>query len=262
MAEPDDTTVSTPVDDGTGDQPAVIEPQDTPITPIEPVEPIAPELTPEQVAEDRLLGKLQSWQGRREKDMKEEIFSGIANLLNQQQMQTPPPDFSGMNEDIEPDPDVDVKAWIRWDQRMQQQNMTNVQQTNERAYFSTLNNPQVRHQDEDIHNAAMKEIQHNQNLDPSGQPMNPAADAMLNYNNAIRSVIEKRFAPNPTDGPTVNPLQGNAVPQQGLGVTQPSPAAAASVASMPKNLSDASRKLISRSGWNADKVRKSLAKES
>lgn len=257
----DDTTVSTPTDNGTGDQSAVAKPQE-PVTPIEPVEPVVPEPTPEQVAEDRLLGKLQSWQGRREKDLKEEIFSGMANLLNQQQMQAPQPDFSGMNDDPEPDPDVDVKGWIRWDQRQQQQNMTTVQQANERTYYNTLNNPQVRHQDEEIHNAAMKEIQHNQNIDPYGQPMNPAADAMLNYNNAIRSVIERRLAPNQTDGSTINPLQGNAVPQPGLGVTQPSPAAAASVASMPKNLSDASRRLISRSGWNADKVRKSLAKES
>ena len=260
MAEIDDTTVSTP-DDGTGDQPAVTEPVTEPTeTPIEP-EPLQ-EPTAEQLAsEERLLNKFQSWQGRREKDFKDEIFGGMANLLNQQQPQ-PQPDFSGMNDDPEPDPDVDVKSWIRWDQRQQQQQFTTVQQTNERTYQSVLNSPQIRHQDEEVHNAAMNEIKNDQNLDPYGQPIGPAADAVLNYNNAIRSVLEKRLFPTDDSArKATNPLQNNHPPQPGLGVSQPGSAGGSSNVSMPKNLSPESKSWIAHAGWNAEKVKKVIASE-
>ena len=260
MVDTDDTTVSTPVvDNGTGDQPAVTEPTVLLAKPDdgEPQEPQEPQL------EDKILNKFQSWQGRREKELKEEIFSGMADLLNQQaqQFQSPStPDFSGMSDDPEPDPEVDVKAWIRWDQRQQQKQVTTVQQANERTYFTTLNNSRVRHPDAEVHQAVLKEIQHNQNLDPYGQPINPAADAMLNYNNALRMVMEKRLAPQDTV-PITNPLANNQPPLHGLGVSQPgSPGGTPPASSMPKNLSPEARKFIAHSGWNAEKVRKSLSK--
>uniref|UniRef100_A0A6M3LHV9 Uncharacterized protein n=1 Tax=viral metagenome TaxID=1070528 RepID=A0A6M3LHV9_9ZZZZ len=203
--------------------------------------------------EDRVIHKLQSWQGRREKEQEDKLYGRIAELFNKQQRV--PVQQPYQPEDPEPDPDLDVRQWYDWRQRQDRVRAVTQQQAADQAYFGTINT--VRHSDDAIHEATLKEIQHNQNMDPyTGQPMTPSADAMLNYNNALRRILESRLAP-PSEGQ--NPLASNQPPPRGLGVSQPAQQMR-SAATMPRNLSPEAQKLINRSGWNADKVRKVLEK--
>lgn len=252
MVDPIDDTVETPSEE-IEDQSAVEEGQEVEF-PQDGDEPIE-----ETSLEDRVIHKLQSWQGRREKEQEDRLYGKIAELFIQQaQPPVQQPAYQPTVDDPEPDPDLDVKGWIRWDQRQQQMQQAVNQQFADQAYFGTINSPNVKHPDPATHEAAMKEIQHNQNIDPyTGQPMTPSADAVLNYNNALRKVMESRLAP-PEKGQ--NPLASNQPPPSGLGVSQPAQQTR-TAASMPRNLSTEAQKLINRSGWNAEKVRDVLKDE-
>jgi len=239
---------------------------DEPITPPvdepteEPVvdEPVQDEVVQEDPME-KMQNDLQAWQGRKFKDFKDEMMEGMATLLNDRQVQpTPAPQI-----DNDPEPEIDgydpesIKSWNRWEMRRNQRDALTQQSQADNAYFTTLESPQVRHEDESVHNAVKAELVamgNNPNVDPyTNQPLSPAADAMLNYNKALRVVYEKQHVtPEPT-----NPLQTNGPPSGGLGVSQPGTQAPATNTSMPR-LSPEAEKLVSRSGWNAEKVRKVL----
>jgi len=253
MAKKDDTVVAPSVETET--PPAVIEePQVTE----ELTEETEQSEETEQPLEDKILQKLQSWEGRKLKEFKDEIFGGIAGLLNQQQQ----PVQQTVVEETEPDPDIDIRTWYEWRKRKDQQETMSAQKGAEQAYFSALNSPTVKHSDQQIHEAVMKEIQHNQNIDPvTGRPMAPTTDAILNYNNALRRVLEKRFTHGEEQGLTYsNPLQNNQPPNPGLGVSQPNATGKSNLAAMPK-LSSQAMKLVRQAGWNAEKVRTILGKK-
>jgi len=251
MAKKDDTVVTPSVE--TEEQPAVTEePQVT-----EDLSEESEQLQEtEPPLEDKILQKLQSWEGRKLKEFKDEIFGGIAGLLNQQQPQQPVQ--QQMVEESEPDPDLDIRSWYDWRKRKDQQETISAQKGAEQAYFSALNSSTVKHTDPQIHEAVMKEIQHNQNVDlATGRPMPPSADAILNYNNALRRVMEKKFS---TDNTYTNPLQNNPPPGPGIGVSQPNAPGKPDLAAMPK-LSPQAVKLVRQAGWNAEKVRAVLGKK-
>lgn len=215
----------------------------------------------------KLQNDMQAWTGRKLKDFKDEIMGGMANLLNEQHAKQPVPQQQVQQPAVaqsDPEPDTEygvTKDWIQWNDRQKSLNAVNVQQQADQAYFGTIESPQVRHSDDAIHEAVkleMKTSGNAPNVDPqTGQPLPPSADAIWNYNKALSIVMEKKYT-KPEGQPTQNPLQGNPIPQPGIGVSQPGHVDNPSPAAMPTNLSSESQKLIDRAGWNAEKVREVL----
>lgn len=212
---------------------------------------------------DKLRNDIQSWMGRREKDMEERLMGGIADLLNQTQFQPNQPPATQQtdiqDDDPEPDYDFDPKGWTDWKLRQDKKTATQNIQWEQQTYQQTINHPKVRHPDDAIHEAVMNEMQHVKNVDPvTNQPMSPTQDAIYNYNAALRTVMEKTYQKNPGND---NPLNNNPIPSRGLGVSQPGTQEPNNPAMMPRNLSAASQKLVQRAGWNAEKVREVLGKK-
>ena len=212
--------------------------------------------------EERALHKLQSWQGRREKAFQEKLIDKVSEIITPvlEQVQQPPvveqPPSGSQFAEPEPDPYENINAWADWRDRKKAFEATVRQSHDGQVYNATLT--QIKHPDDDVHQAALKEMKHIQNIDPvTGLPMSPAADAMLNYNNALRSVYEKRLVAEPRK----NPLEKNGIPEPGLGVSGAGGGAKPSPVVMPQNLDSSAQKMtsyLSTVGWNAEKIKKTL----
>lgn len=256
MADEINDTVETPPE-GTEEQSAVEDGQEqvveTEETPAEETEEMSPE--------DKAFHKYQSWQGRREKDFEEKLFTRIADVLNKQpqyQAPVPTPQLATVEfTEQEPDEYATRTEWADWRDRKKVFEATVQQDSDRQVYAATLQQSRDPNVDEATHQAAMNEMAHDQHYSPTGMPLGAAADAVINYNTAVRQVYEKRLNPNSGAEP-INPLANQQIPKPGLAGIAPGAGPAASSAAMPK-LDSASRKLLAHIGregkaWNAVKV--------
>lgn len=234
------------------------EPIENPSDPTDDQPPVDPE-PQEPTLDDRfnefgrkVQNDTQAWLGRRLQQNNEEIMAGIANLLNQHKVPT--------GEEDPTDPWQDPDGWYAKKRQAEIKAEQDRIVKNQQIYTQTLESDLVKHQDPKVHKAVLDLLDekgdqgHRVNIGVNGQPVTPTEDAVLNYNRALREVYERQLAP--VDIP--NPLEGNDPPKNGLGVSKPS-GASETVVKMPK-LSKHASKLISHSGWGADKVKKVLGK--
>jgi len=219
------------------------EPEPTPEPIPEPVpEPVPePRLSPADIMEqasERAFQKMASWQGRRDKD----LFDNLGNMIDsrfkgqQQPPQAPSTDPATMLEN----PD----AWAR---TVVPRILDEVVQTRSRAE-QEFNSELIRQaaaqmdndplfQDKNLGNAVVSEIQ--RNFGSIDKKLPPGVAAQLLVNNALASVVRQSRQKQ-------NPLSGNA-PQKGpMGTIKPPVAAQAKP--KPVKLSDEAAALVKR--WN------------
>jgi hypothetical protein len=245
MPDPVDTPVA-PEPSGQPPEPTpaepIPEPTPEPIPEPAPTPPPEPQLSSAEIMEqasERAFQKMASWQGRRDKD----LFDNLGNLIdNRLRTQTPPP----------PPPSTDPAtmlenpdAWARTvvprilDEEVSRRTQADKNFNTEliRQAAAAMDNDPL-FEDKELGNSVVAEIQ--KNFNSVNRQLHPSVAAQLLVSGAVANVFRAKA------GTKVNPLAGNKPGGGPIGTVKPPPAVAPKA--KPVKLSESAAALAKR--WN------------
>lgn len=244
MPEPTETPPTEP----TGQEPVIPEPTESPTLPTEPpaeppAEPVAE--PPAESSEDVLLHKLQSWAGRREKELKEEILGTIQPYLTQNAPAEVPPAEA-------PDPSQDADAWFehKLQERVSAENQYN--DTLIRTGTAIVQQDELVKADQTLANEIYEEVRSGRVAINRRLPAEEAAAAVVAI--AKANVLSRRFLKKP------NPLEKNQPNTAPVGSVAPPAAPATPTVKVPK-MSPLASKAAKRWGFSDEEIAEALKNE-
>ena len=226
------------------EHPAVELPEEEPTLPPSTEEPPAePEEPPLDTIEERILHRLQSWQGRRDAELREEMRRREEALLNRVTEVIPQATAAAPME--EPDPSVDPDRWF---EHKLQQKVSEEQKYNQSLINSgqqIMSQDPLIKADPKLADEIYEEVQSGRVV--INRQLSPQEAAAFAIAQAKSNVLTKRMMTK------ANPLENNKPVNTPIGGVKP-PAAPASPVVKPPEMSDIAKQAASRWGFSDEEL--------
>ncbi len=243
---PEPTTPEVQTQSGWVDEPAPETPETTSEPTPEP--PPEPQLTSAEIMEqasERAFQKMASWQGRRDKDLFDNLGNLIDTRLRTQTPQTPPPSTDPATMLENPD------AWARTvvpkilDEVVQTRTRVDQEFNAEliRQAAQQMDNDPL-YQDKALGNAVVGAIQ--KNFNSVNRQIHPTLSAQMMVNSALANVMRQRAQTK------TNPLAGNKPATGPMGTVKPPPHTPPKA--KPVKLSEEAAALVKRWNYSAEDI--------